>query len=290
MALVLATSAGTAGYHIAPRETTPAIPEQVAPAPTAGSVRVLYNLDKRQNNQELISLINEADDHIYFAIYTFTLDDVADALISAKKRGVDVRGIIDSSQAHDTGASIVKKLVSAGIPVETEKHADGNGIMHIKLLVTENAYATGSYNWTKSATTENDEVLEIGTNKELRQAYENILKKLLEAYKGNSAAKAADSVSIGTIPFSEAPDHVGDYASVTGTVTRVYTSKSNTTFINFCAEYKTCPFSAVVFASDAKKFTDLKTLVGKTVTLSGKITSYQGNAEMVLDDPSQLSI
>ena len=56
----------------------------------------------------------------------------------------------------------------------------GNGIMHIKLLVTEQAYAFGSYNWTRSATTLNDEILEIGTDRALRQAYENIFKEIIE--------------------------------------------------------------------------------------------------------------
>jgi hypothetical protein len=290
-ALLLATAAGGAGYMLGMEggETAVSIPEQILSAPSANSVRIIYSLDKKQNDQEIISLIDEAEERVYFAIYVFTLENIADALIAAKQRGVDVRGITDSGEAKDINAAIVRKLLAAKIPLVTEKHENGTGIMHIKLLVTEKAYATGSYNWTKSATNSNDELLEIGTDKALRQTYENILKKLLEAYKGNSAAKAADSVSIGTIPFTKAKDHVGDWASVTGTVVRVYTSNTNTTFINFCEDYKTCPFSAVVFSSDAKKFGDLTHLVGKQVTLSGKISSYEGRAEIILSNPSQLS-
>src|ERR1019366_3637264 len=109
------------------------------------------------------------------------------------------------------------------------KHATGNGIMHIKTIVTDSAYASGSYNWTGSATTENDEVLEIGNDPALRQAYENILTKLLAAYCGNNgAAGAAASVSIGTIDYTEATNHVGDLASVKGTLVDAYTSKSGT--------------------------------------------------------------
>ena len=51
--------------------------------------------------------------------------------------------------------------------------------MHLKLLVTDRAYALGSYNWTESATTLNDEVLEIGTAEPLREAYLDIVKKVL---------------------------------------------------------------------------------------------------------------
>ena len=140
--------------------------------------RVIYSLDKRQNNEELIRLIDGAHRYIYFAIYTFTKDDIADALIRAKKRGVIVWGIMDRKQA-ETGfeTSLVARLEKAGIPVERQKHQDG--IMHIKALVTEKAYASGSYNWTQSATVANDEVLEVGTNARLHRYYFEILKKLL---------------------------------------------------------------------------------------------------------------
>ena len=295
-ALILAFAAGGAGYtlgngNVAAQTANVAIPAQTITAPPKDSVRVVYSLDKKQNDAELIALIDAAEDHIYFAIYTFTLPNIADALVAAKKRGVTVKGIVDSEQSRNSyGAPITEKLLTAGISVVAEKHASGNGIMHLKLLVTESAFATGSYNWTKSATTINDEVLEIGTNPELRQAYENILKKLLTAYKGNSAAAgAAANVSIGTIDYTEAPRHVGEVASVRGTLVKAYTSASGTVFLDFCKSYKTCPFSGVIFADDAAQFGDLSRYEGSVVTLTGKVASYQGKAEIVLSDPSQLS-
>ena len=298
VALVLAVAAGGVGYNAGSNSIPESIniPAQTVSAPAANTVRVIYSLDQKQNDQELIALINEAEDYIYFAIYTFTLPNVADALVEAKKRGVNVRGIVDSGQASDSyGAPIIATLLNAGISVVTERHITGNGIMHIKLLVTEQAYAFGSYNWTKSATTINDEILEIGTDTALRQAYENILKKLLEAYKGNSAAAgAAASVSIGTINYTEAIKHVGSLASVRGTLVDSYISKTGTVFLDFCENYKTCPFSAVIFADDAKKFGlpgqgDLSSYVGKVITVTGKIVSYEGRAEIVLSSPSQLA-
>jgi hypothetical protein len=68
-------------------------------------------------------------------------------------------------------------LVAANIRVLTQKHPEG--IMHIKALVTENAYASGSYNWTDGANNVNDEVLEIGTNENVRKQYLAIIKRLL---------------------------------------------------------------------------------------------------------------
>jgi len=142
--------------------------------------RVLYSLDARQNDQEIVKLIDNAHQYAYFAVYTFTKDDIADALIRAKKRGVVVWGITDRDQAASSFESpLVARLEAAGIPVETQKHMDG--IMHVKALVTENAYASGSYNWTESATVANDEVLEIGTNPYVHKYYFEIVKKILLA-------------------------------------------------------------------------------------------------------------
>jgi len=293
IAAVLALAAGGAGYAAGGSGTqtaSVAIPAQTVTAPPAGSIRVVYSLDQKQNDKEIIALIDAAKTKIYFAIYEFTLKDVALALVAAKKRGVEVRGLVDAGESSNSyDKPVIKLLTDASIPVETEKHTDGNGIMHIKALVTDSAYAMGSYNWTGSATTENDEILEIGTDPALRQAYENILTKLLDAYRGtNAAAGAAAPVSAGTIDYTDAPAHVGEYASVRGTLQDAYTSASGTVFLDFCKSYKTCPFSGVIFADDAKAFGDLSRLAGQTVTLTGKISSYQGKAEIVLSDPGQL--
>lgn len=295
VAAALALASGGVGYAAGGagvQGLSVAIPTQTVSAPASGTTRIVYSLDAKQNDEEIIALIDGAKSHVYFAMYTFTLPNIADALVAAKKRGIDVRGIMDSEQSSNSyGAPITAKLLAADIPLVVEKHASGNGIMHIKAIVTDSAYAIGSYNWTKSATTINDEILEIGTDEALRQAYENILKKLLDAYKGNSAAAgaAANVSSIGIIDYTDAPAHVGEYASVRGTLVRAYTSKTGTVFLDFCRSYKTCPFSGVIFADDAKQFGDLSRYEDATVTLSGKISSYEGRAEIILSSPSQLS-
>ena len=299
-ALVLAVAAAGAGYTTgktsAPQAAAPVIAAQTVEAPPAGTTRILYSLDAKQNDQEIIALINGAQSHVYFAIYEFTLKDVADALVAAKKRSIEVRGLVDAGEAAKSyDRPIIQELLDAGIPVESEKHADGNGIMHIKAIVTDKAYALGSYNWTGSATTENDELLEIGTNQNLRQAYENILLKLLDFYKGNAALSGAASLSgeggppKGPYDYTQAASHVGEYAAVTGTLVDANTASSGTVFLDFCKSYKSCPFSAVIFAGDAKAFGDLSRFSGKPVTITGTISSYQGRAEIKLSDPSQIS-
>ena len=294
VALILIFTAGGAGYAAGSSTSSPqnssSITGATVAAPAAGTTRVLYSLDKKQNDKELIALINAASSHIYFAIYEFTLRDVADALIAAKKRGVTVTGLVDSGEsANSYDAPIVASLRAAGIPIATEHHASGTGIMHIKALVTDSAYAIGSYNWTSSATTINDEILEIGTSPELVATYKNILRRLIDQYGATVAAQsAATVVSGGTYSTDQASAHIGETASVVGKLYDAHTSSTGTVFLDFCSNYKTCPFSGVIFADDAKKFTSLTSLSGQRITLSGKITSYQGKAEIILSNPSQI--
>jgi len=140
--------------------------------------QIFYSLDKKQNDQEIIKLINGAEKYIYFAVYTFTKDNIADSLIAAKQRGVLVWGLTDAKEADTPYEKpIVQRLRQNGITIETQKHTDG--IMHIKAIVTDKGYALGSYNWTESATVANDEILEIGTDKYLHGRYFEILKKVL---------------------------------------------------------------------------------------------------------------
>lgn len=292
-AVTLAVAAVTFGYQLGlvDRVVLPSVPTTTIAAPASDSVRVIYSLTAKNTDKELISVIDGAKTHLYFAVYTFTHKGIAEALARAKARGVDVRGVVDSGQFEEKFSSDVRDILdNAGIPLVAEKHPSGNGIMHLKMLVTDSTYAHGSYNWTNSATTINDELLEIGTDEKMRNVYEDFLLRLLEAYKGNSAAaSAAAPVTAGTIPHTEAGKHVGERASVTGKLLKAYTVKSGVTFLDFCTDYKTCPFSAVIFSDDLPKFKDLESYVGSTVTLTGKISTYNGKAQIILNDPAQLS-
>ncbi len=139
--------------------------------------RVIYSLDKRQNDKEIIKLIDEANKYVYFAIYFFTKENIASALIRAKKRGLIVWGITDRGASTESNEKIVTELRKAGIAVEVQKHEEG--IMHLKTIVTDKAYASGSYNWTSSATVINDEILEIGKNNAVRKKYLAVVEKIL---------------------------------------------------------------------------------------------------------------
>jgi hypothetical protein len=81
---------------------------------------------------------------------------------------------------------------------------------------------------------------------------------------------------------------VGKNGCVAGMVLRVYTSRSGNTFLDFCQNYRTCPFTSVIFASNMSKFGDLGSLQGKRVEIRGEVVTYQGHAEIVVRAPEQV--
>ena len=146
----------------------------------AHQIEVYYNQDHALN-LEVINTIRDADKFVYLAIYTFTRQDIKDTLLAAKYRGLEVVGIADRNQyaAIASQKSIINELRKAGIPVYEQDHS---AIMHLKAVVTEKAYISGSFNWTASATNLNDEVLEVGQDEATRKKYEKIMLGLFERY------------------------------------------------------------------------------------------------------------
>jgi hypothetical protein len=90
------------------------------------------------------------------------------------------------------------------------------------------------------------------------------------------------------MPIQRAAEHVGDSACVAGRVFRVSEGPSGTTFLNFCADYRTCPFTVVVFPRDLRHVGDVRQLAGKEIRIQGKIQAYDGRPEIVLRESRQL--
>lgn len=147
-------------------------------------VKIYYN-HEIEANEEIAKVVEDADEFVYFAVYTFTREDIRDALLGAKHRGLTVAGIMDKKQSYslDNQESIVKELQRAGIEIVFNDHSY---IMHLKTVVTDKAYVSGSYNWTAAATTDNDEIIEVGNDEAIRKQYENILKEIIEKYRARS--------------------------------------------------------------------------------------------------------
>jgi hypothetical protein len=105
--------------------------------------------------------------------------------------------------------------------------------------------------------------------------------------RGSSEARLPSSAH-GCVDFHDAAAHIGETSCVSGRVLRVFTSRSGNSFLDFCADYRDCPFTSVIFESDHGKFGNLSTLTGRQVEIHGTIVQYQGHAEIVIRDPGQI--
>ncbi|HSK28927.1 MAG TPA: phospholipase D family protein [Candidatus Limnocylindria bacterium] len=110
--------------------------------------------------------IEQARKELLVAVYAFTSDDLAQAVVQAKKRGVAVQVILDREFDLANERSKGKFFDAQKIPLRRvsgmkAKTAERDaGLMHQKFAVIDRrTVLTGSYNWTYSADSLNDENL-----------------------------------------------------------------------------------------------------------------------------------
>lgn len=102
----------------------------------------------------IIKQIDASKKSIKVMAYGFTSINLAEALVRAKKRGVDV-ALIQDEKSSQNNREALQKLLDVGIEVRSDgKHA----IQHNKVMVIDqDVVITGSYNFTNSAETRNAE-------------------------------------------------------------------------------------------------------------------------------------
>jgi len=96
------------------------------------------------------------------------------------------------------------------------------------------------------------------------------------------------SATAACIPFTEAPEKIGESVCVRGKVLKVAEGTSGTWFLDFCEDHTQCPFTVVVFARNLRNVGDVRQLAGRDIEVFGKIKLYHGRAEIILRDARQL--
>jgi len=104
--------------------------------------------DKSTLRNDLLSDIEAASDRIHAAIAFFEDTEIADYLVQAHNRGVEVQVVVDDDSAD---SQAVQNMIAAGITVVTdesyEQTYDSIHIMHSKFLVIDNIVYVGSMNF-----------------------------------------------------------------------------------------------------------------------------------------------
>lgn len=104
---------------------------------------------------------------------------------------------------------------------------------------------------------------------------------------------AAAPAGAATLAAEEAANHVGETATVCGTVASARfseRSKAQPTFLNLDKPYPGQRFTIVIFGRDREKFgTPESALLHQRVCATGLIKLYDGRPEMIIEDPAQLA-
>lgn len=107
--------------------------------------------------QEVLRQFQKARQAADVCVFTITDDRITRAILDAHARGVAVRVLTDNDKAHDLGSD-VERLRAAGVPCKMDV---GNAAhMHHKYALFDGRrLMTGSFNWTRSASEQNEENL-----------------------------------------------------------------------------------------------------------------------------------
>lgn len=116
----------------------------------------------------IIHQINAATHQLNICVFTISDDSITDAIITAHKKGTQIRIITDNDKSHDEGSDI-DQIASEGIAVKMDRTPNH---MHHKFMVTDQkAIITGSYNWTRSAARFNHENILLSKEAGLIKSY-----------------------------------------------------------------------------------------------------------------------
>ncbi len=145
--------------------------------------------------EELIEHINEAQRAIHVAAFEFDLAPVADALIAARERGVEVRWVTDDEYGieidEEEGEGLFPRLENAGVDVKD----DGRGaLMHNKFWIFDDQTVwTGSTNVTANGVFRNNNNVIVITSPRVAAIFEREFDEMWEGEFGPTSPSTLDS-------------------------------------------------------------------------------------------------
>jgi len=136
-------------------------PDKIAATPNSklsinGTPVEIYFSPEEKTASRILELIHGARESINFLAYSFTSNDIGAAMMERAQAGVKVSGVMDDGQVKTSQVTEYDPFKQAGMDVRMDGNLDG--LMHHKVIIIDQMIViTGSYNFTTSAETTNDE-------------------------------------------------------------------------------------------------------------------------------------
>ena len=139
-----------------------------------------YFFPNPSNEQRVVNMFRTCKKTLDLAIFTFTRDYIAQAILEAYQRGVKVRCIGDDGNSKVKGSD-VRLLASVGIPCKTDNNLRFH--MHNKMAIIDNSVViTGSFNWTTQAVNKNQDNILFIEDKNIASQYTDYYNKIWESF------------------------------------------------------------------------------------------------------------
>jgi phosphatidylserine/phosphatidylglycerophosphate/cardiolipin synthase-like enzyme len=140
-----------------------------------GTIEVLF-APEDQVADRVIQLIRGARTSVCFLAFSFTSGEIAEAMLERTANGVPLLGVLESTQTHSNTGAQFEFLRQGGAAVLLD--ANPRNMHHKVILIDGEIVITGSYNFTESAESKNDEDLLIIWNPELAGAFEKEFQRI----------------------------------------------------------------------------------------------------------------
>lgn len=132
----------------------------------------------------LVDLLQSAEKSIYFMAFSFTADSVGQVIRDRARQDVVVAGVMDTEQVNSNVGTEFDLFRQAGLDVLRD--ANGGQMHHKVMVIDEDIVVLGSYNFTNSAETRNDETLVVVYSSEIAaQFMSEFIRVHAQAQEGN---------------------------------------------------------------------------------------------------------
>ena len=139
-----------------------------------------YFFPNPSNEQRVVNMFRTCKKTLDLAIFTFTRDSIAQAILEAQQRGVKIRCIGDDGNSKVKGSD-VRLLASVGIPCKTDNNLRFH--MHNKMAIIDNSVViTGSFNWTSQAVNKNQDNILFIEDKDIASQYTDYYNKIWDSF------------------------------------------------------------------------------------------------------------
>ena len=129
--------------------------------------------------RKISELFRQARHSVDVCVYTISDDRLSEEIIACHQRGISVRVISDNDKQFDEGSD-VQRLLAVGVPLRID---DTPHHMHHKFALFDGRLLlNGSFNWTRSASSNNQENLLVINHEQLVVDYAAEFERLWARY------------------------------------------------------------------------------------------------------------